>query len=83
MDRDTFLERLSFMQDYTIIPDEFYELVDYRKKHPKKYRAGTDPRFSSYLGYASVKEQSHEAFLSLLSLCWGLENKCPNRRFKA
>ncbi|MCD8105019.1 MAG: hypothetical protein LUF35_08480 [Lachnospiraceae bacterium] len=67
MNRDTFLEGLSFMQDYTIIPDEFYEKVGCRKKHPKKYSAGIDSRFSSYLGYASVKDQSHDAFLSLLS----------------
>lgn len=67
MNRETFLERLSFMQDYTIIPEEFYKLAGCRKKHPKKYSAGTDSRFSSYLGYASAKDQSHEAFLSLMS----------------
>ncbi|MCD7726461.1 MAG: hypothetical protein LUI12_13080 [Clostridiales bacterium] len=67
MNRDTFMERLSFMQDYTIIPVSFYTLVGSRKKHPKKYNAGTDSRFSSYMGYASVKDRSHDAFLTLVA----------------
>lgn len=67
MNRDTFLERLSFMQDYTIIPDEFYEISGQRKKWQKKYNAGSDPRFLSYMGYASVKDKNHDAFLSSLA----------------
>ncbi|MCD8013351.1 MAG: bZIP transcription factor [Lachnospiraceae bacterium] len=63
MKREYLLERLSCMQDFKIVPDEFHELMKNRKKSPKTYRAESDPRFSSYLEYASPKEKGHDAFL--------------------
>lgn len=68
MNREAFLERLSYLEDYHAVPDEFYETMQYKKKRPKNYSLATDSRFvSKCFEYASSKEQGHDIFLTYVS----------------
>lgn len=68
MTREVFLERLSYMEDYHAVPDEFYDTIKYKRKSPKNYSLAADSRFASkYLEYASPKDQGNAIFLTYIS----------------
>ena len=68
MTREVFLERLSYMEGYHAVPDEFYDVLKYKKKRSRNYSVGTDSRFASrYLDYASPKDKGHDAFLTYVA----------------
>ncbi len=74
MNREGLINSLAGMQDFSVVPEEYYERVsvggtEKNSKRPKnrkpgqRYSAGADTRFSALLAYSAPKDKGFAVFL--------------------